>query len=129
MVIPFTINAAWSLQAELSLPSASELSEADATVISKETIKIWGVITRAQLHLKVAGVEQPAVTVLETISADSIPQPLRVVFSENRPERVFVVGDYPYWPYSVAFLAPLALYFAIRHYERKHQQLAANMGQ
>jgi len=120
--------AAWAIpyfQAELSLPSGKERLKAEAMVVSHEPTKIWGGGTRTLLHLKLLDREAPAVSVLMTLSEDNIPTTVPVVFSSARRERVFVVGDYPYWPYSIAFgVLPFVLFLAARHFEVKYRRLA-----
>lgn len=125
LVIPGAAFAFIYLQAELLVPSTSGISRAEATVVSKEATRIWGLVTRPELHLKVSGTDGTVFSVLMTLSEDDVPQTLQVVFSRAHPERVFVVGDYPYWPYSIAFaIGPLGFFLAARFFEAKYRHLA-----
>lgn len=94
-------------------------------MVSKKATRIWGLVTRPELHLKVSGTDGTTSSVLMTLSEDDVPQTLQVVFSRAHPERVFVVGDYPYWPWSIAFaVGPLVLFLAARFSEAKYRGLA-----
>jgi len=125
LVIPCATFALIYLQAELSLPSSSEVSKVEATVVSEDTARIWGLVARPELRLKVSGRNETAFSVLLTLSGDDVSDAVQVVFSPDHPERAFIVGDYPYWPYSVGFVVgPIMLFLAARFFEARYQRLA-----